>query len=58
MVQIGILFVFCALIAGFLGFGPDTGSSGLPAKVFFVIFFVLAVMSFVTAVMHRRSRRE
>jgi uncharacterized membrane protein YtjA (UPF0391 family) len=58
MVQLGILFAMCALIAGFLGFGPATGSSGMAAKVFFVIFFVLAVVSFVTAVLKRRSLRE
>jgi uncharacterized membrane protein YtjA (UPF0391 family) len=58
MFQLGILFSLCALTAGFLGFGPDRGSSGLPAKVFFAIFFVLAVMSFVTAVLKRRSLRE
>ena len=43
----GVMFLVIALIAGLFGFGFVSAESWFVAKVFFIIFLVLAVMAFV-----------
>jgi uncharacterized membrane protein YtjA (UPF0391 family) len=44
---LGVLFLIIALIAALFGFGVVSSESWFVAKVFFFIFLVLAVLSFV-----------
>jgi len=44
---LGVVFLVIALIAALFGFGVVSAESWLVAKVFFFIFLVLAVLSFV-----------
>jgi uncharacterized membrane protein YtjA (UPF0391 family) len=46
MLRLGIVFLVIALIAAFLGFGGVAALSWEGAKILFVIFLVLAVLSF------------
>lgn len=48
-----ILFLIVALIAGFLGFGMVAGTAAWIAKVLFVVFLILFVISLFTG---RRAR--
>jgi len=48
MLRYAILFLVIALIAGLFGFGLVGGMAYGAAKIFFVIFLVLAVVSMVT----------
>jgi uncharacterized membrane protein YtjA (UPF0391 family) len=45
MLTYAILFLFTALVAGFLGFGVVAGAAATLAKVLFLIFLVLFVFS-------------
>jgi uncharacterized membrane protein YtjA (UPF0391 family) len=47
MLRLAILFLVVALVAAFLGFGGVASLSFEGAKIFFVIFLVLAVLSLV-----------
>jgi uncharacterized membrane protein YtjA (UPF0391 family) len=51
---LGITFAVIALIAGLFGFGIVSADSWLVAKVFFFIFLVLAVLSFMGVNFFRR----
>jgi uncharacterized membrane protein YtjA (UPF0391 family) len=44
---LGIAFLVIALVAALFGFGIVSSDSWLLAKVFFFVFVVLAVLSFV-----------
>jgi uncharacterized membrane protein YtjA (UPF0391 family) len=46
MLRLAIVFLVIALIAAFLGFGGVAALSWEGAKIIFVIFLVLAVLSF------------
>lgn len=46
MLRLAIVFLVIALIAAFLGFGGVAVLSWEGAKILFVIFLVLAVLSF------------
>ncbi len=46
MLRLAILFLVVALIAAFLGFGGVASLSWEGAKILFVIFLILAVLSF------------
>jgi uncharacterized membrane protein YtjA (UPF0391 family) len=45
MLNYAITFLLIALIAGVLGFGVIAGTAALIAKVFFLVFLVLFVVS-------------
>jgi len=47
MLRLAIIFLVIALIAAFLGFGGVAALSWEGAKILFVIFLILAVLSFV-----------
>lgn len=44
---LGVVFLIVALIAALFGFGVVSAESWMVAKIFFFIFLVLAVLSFV-----------
>ena len=46
MLHYAILFIIIALVAGLLGFGSLSGTAALIAKVCFVLFLIVAVLSF------------
>jgi uncharacterized membrane protein YtjA (UPF0391 family) len=46
MLRLAVLFLVIALIAAFLGFGGVAALSWEGAKILFIIFLVLAVLSF------------
>jgi len=54
---LGIGFLVIALIAAFLGFGAVAALSWEGAKILFVIFLILAVLSFLGYGYGRRSYR-
>lgn len=51
---LGVLFLVIALVAGLFGFGIVSAQSWWVAKVFFFVFVVLAVLSFVGGFFVRR----
>jgi len=57
MLRLAIVFLVVALIAAFLGFGGVAALSFEGAKILFLIFLVLAVLSFVGYGYGRRSLR-
>jgi uncharacterized membrane protein YtjA (UPF0391 family) len=46
MLRLAVVFLVIALIAAFLGFGGVASLSWEGAKIIFIIFLVLAVLSF------------
>lgn len=48
MLNYAVLFLIIALIAGAMGFGVVGGMAYGAAKIFFFVFLVLAVLSFLT----------
>jgi uncharacterized membrane protein YtjA (UPF0391 family) len=59
MLRLAIVFLVIALVAAFLGFGGVASLSWAGAKILFVIFLVLAVLSFLGDRYYgRRSFRE
>jgi uncharacterized membrane protein YtjA (UPF0391 family) len=54
MLRLAIAFLVIALIAAFLGFGGVAALSLEGAKILFVVFLVLAVLSFVAHGFRRR----
>ena len=54
MLRLAILFLVIAAVAGVLGFGGIEHYSFEGAKIFFVIFVVLAVLSFLGHGFRRR----
>ena len=57
MLQLAIACVVIALIAAVLGFGGIAGSFVGVAKILFVVFLILAVLSFVGGGFRMRSFR-
>jgi uncharacterized membrane protein YtjA (UPF0391 family) len=55
MLRFAILFLIIALIAGVLGFGGIESYSWEGAKIFFFVFLVLAVLSFLGGTFGRRA---
>ncbi len=55
MLRLAVVFLVIALIAGFLGFGGVASLSWDGAKILFVVFLILAVLSFVGHGFRRRS---
>ena len=55
MLRLAIAFLVIALIAGFLGWGVVASYSWEGAKILFVVFLILAVVSFVAHGFGRRS---
>jgi len=55
MLRFGIVFLIIALIAGFLGFAGVADYSMEGARLFFFVFIVLAVLSFLGSIFARRS---
>ncbi len=49
MLRLAVVFLVVALIAAFLGFGGVAALSWEGAKIVFVIFLILAVLSFLGA---------
>ncbi len=54
MLRLAIVFLVIALIAAFLGFGGVAALSWQGAKVLFVVFIILAVLSFFGHGLRRR----
>ena len=54
MLRLAITFLVIALIAGFLGFGGVAALSWEGARVLFVVFLILAVLSFLGHGLRRR----
>jgi uncharacterized membrane protein YtjA (UPF0391 family) len=46
MLHYAVVFLVVALIAAFLGFGYIAGTAAWIAKILFVVFLILAVVSF------------
>lgn len=44
---LGVVFLVIALVAGLFGFGILSAESYAVAKIFFFVFIVLAVLSFI-----------
>ena len=55
MLNLAITLLVIALIAGLLGFGGIAGPFMGAAKLLFVVFLVLAILSFVSGGMRRRQ---
>ncbi len=55
MLQLAIFCLVAALIAAVLGFGGIAGSFVGVAKILFVVFLVVAVLSFLAGGMRRGS---
>ena len=55
MLRLAIVFLVIAMIAAFLGFGGVASLSWAGAKILFVIFLILAVLSFLGHGFRRRS---
>jgi uncharacterized membrane protein YtjA (UPF0391 family) len=51
---LGVLFVVIALVAGLFGFGYVSANSWAAARIFFFIFLVLAVLSFLGGFLYSR----
>ena len=56
MLRLAIVFLVIALIAAFLGFGGVASLSWEGARIFFFIFLVLAVLTFLGGAFRGRSR--
>jgi uncharacterized membrane protein YtjA (UPF0391 family) len=54
MLRFAIVFLIVALLAGFLGFGGVAALSWDGAKILFVVFLILAVVSFLGHGFRRR----
>jgi len=54
MLRLAVVFLVIALVAGFLGFGGVAALSWEGAKILFVVFLILAVLSFVGYGFRRR----
>ena len=54
MLRLAIVFLVIALIAGFLGFAGVVALSWEGAKIVFVMFLILAVLSFIGHGLRRR----
>lgn len=52
---LGVAFLIIALIAALFGFGVVSAESWLLAKIFFFIFLVLSVLTFVGGFFVRRG---
>jgi len=46
MLHYAVIFFIIAIIAAVLGFGVIAGTSAMIAKVLFIVFLILAVLSF------------
>jgi uncharacterized membrane protein YtjA (UPF0391 family) len=46
MLHYAVVFFIIAIIAAVLGFGVIAGTSAMIAKVLFIVFLILAVLSF------------
>ncbi len=55
MLRLAIVFLVIALVAAFLGFGGVASYSWAGARILFVIFLVLAVLSYLGHGYKRRS---
>jgi len=55
MLRLAVVFLVIALIAAFLGFGGVAAFSWDGAKILFVVFIILAVLSFLGHGYRRRS---
>jgi len=55
MLRLAVVFLIIALIAAFLGFGGVAALSWEGAKILFVIFLILAVLSFIFGGWSRRG---
>ena len=58
MLRLAVGFLVIALIAAFLGFGGVAAISWEGAKILFVVFLILAVLSFLGHGLRRRHFRE
>lgn len=52
---LGVVFLVIALVAALFGFGVVSAESWVLAKIFFFVFVVLAVLSFVGGFFFRRG---
>ncbi len=55
MLRLAILFLVIALIAALFGFGVVAAYSWAGAKILFVVFLILAVVSFIAHGFRRQS---
>jgi uncharacterized membrane protein YtjA (UPF0391 family) len=56
MLRLAVMFLVIALIAALLGFGPVAALSWEGAKILFIIFLVLAVLSYLGGSFYRRRQ--
>jgi uncharacterized membrane protein YtjA (UPF0391 family) len=56
MLRLAVLFLVIALIAAFLGFGGVASLSWAGAKILFLIFLVLAVLSYFGGTYYHRRQ--
>jgi uncharacterized membrane protein YtjA (UPF0391 family) len=55
MLRLAVVFLVIALVAAFLGFGGVANFSFEGAKILFIVFLILAVLSFLGHGFRRRS---
>jgi len=55
MLYYSLIFLVIALLAGLFGFGLIAGASYMIAKVLFVIFLIMFVVSLIVGLSGRRS---
>jgi len=55
MLRLAVVFLVIALIAALFGFGAVASYSWAGAKILFVVFLILALLSFVAHGFRRRS---
>lgn len=55
MLRFAIVFFVIALLAGVFGFGFVSSTFMEVAKILFFVFIILAVLSFASAVLRKRS---
>lgn len=48
MLRYALIFLVVAIIAAVLGFGEIAGTSAWIAKILFIVFLILAIISFLT----------
>ena len=55
MLRLAIVFLVFALVAGLFGFGIIAETSWVGAKIFFYVFLVLAVLTFLSRTLSRET---
>ena len=53
MLYWALIFLIVALVAGWMGYGQVAGTATWVAKVLFVLFVILFLVSLLTGIVHR-----